>query len=140
MKERIQRRRKEQLLLDCRRKEGNMKKEKGSMGDMLAACICMLAMTVLMLSYMGSVGVVFQKAAVSQLARKYILRMETVGELTAADRTVLLQELESLGATEITLEGTSGKAAYGEPIELRIRGKLKDTYEFEEKRVSTAKN
>lgn len=117
-----------------------MKKEKGSMGDMLAACICMLAMTVLMLSYMGSVGLVFQKAAVSQLARKYILRMETVGELTAADRTVLLQELESLGATEITLEGTSGKAAYGEPIELRIRGKLKDAYEFEEKRVSTAKN
>lgn len=110
------------------------------MGDMLAACICMLAMTVLMLSYMGSVGLVFQKAAVSQLARKYILRMETVGELTAADRTVLLQELESLGATEITLEGTSGKAAYGEPIELRIRGKLKDAYEFEEKRVSTAKN
>ncbi len=107
---------------------------------MLAACLCMLAMTALMLAYMGNVEIVFQKAAVGQLARKYILRMETEGELTAADRTSLLQELEELGATEVTLTGTSGRVMYGEPIELKIEGKLKDEYEFSEKRVSTAKN
>lgn len=117
-----------------------MKKEKGNIGDMMAACLCMLAMTVLMLAYMDNVSLVFQKAAVGQLARKYILRMETVGELTEADRIMLLQELDDLGATEITLEGTSGHAEYGEPVELRIRGKLEEEYEFEEKRVSTAKN
>jgi uncharacterized Rossmann fold enzyme len=100
----------------------------------------MLAMTTLMLAYMGNVELVFKKAAVGQLARKYILRMETVGGLTDADRTALLQELEELGATEVTLEGTSVRAAYGEPIELRIQGKLKEEYEFSEKRVSTAKN
>lgn len=117
-----------------------MKKEKGNVGDMLAVCICMLAMTALMAAYLGNVGLVFQKAAVAQLARKYILRMETVGELTAADRTALLQELDGLGATEITLDGTTGRVSYGEPIELRIQGKLKEEYKFEEKRVSTAKN
>lgn len=117
-----------------------MRKEKGNIGDMLAACVCMLAMTMLMVAYMGNVGVVFQKAAVAQLARKYILRMETVGELTEADRTALLQELDDLGASEIALEGTSGRVSYGEPIELCIQGKLKGEYEFEEKRVSTAKN
>jgi len=117
-----------------------MKREKGNIGDMLASCICMLAMTTLLLAYMGNVGLIFQKAAVGQLARKYILRMETVGELTAADRTALLQELEDLGATEITLDGTSGRVSYGKPIELMIRGKLEGNYEFEEKRVSTSKN
>ena len=106
----------------------------------MAACLCMLAMTVLMLAYMDNVSLIFQKAAIGQLARKYILRMETGGELTEADRTTLLQELDSLGATEVTLEGTSGQTGYGEPVELRIRGKLEDEYEFEERRVSTAKN
>ena len=106
----------------------------------MAACLCMLAMTVLMLSYMDNVNLIFQKAAVGEIARKYILRMETVGGLTEADRTALLQELDELGVTEDTLEGTSGRADYGESVELHIRGKLEGEYEFEEKRVSTAKN
>ena len=106
----------------------------------MAACICMLAMTVLMMAYMDNAGLISRKAAVGQLARKYILRMETVGQLTSADRAMLLQELESIGVTEISLEGTSGQVRYGEPIELRICGKLEEEHEFEERRVSTAKN
>ena len=99
----------------------------------MAVCICMLAMTVLMMAYMDNVGLISRKSAVGQLARKYSLRMETGREL-------LLWELESIGVTEISLEGTSGQVRYGEPIELRICGKLEEEYEFEEKRVSTAKN
>jgi len=117
-----------------------MKKEKGNIGDMMAACICILAMTALMVAYIGNIGLVYQKTAVGQLARKYILRMEVTGELTPSDRTALLQELSDIGATEVALEATGGEAAYGEPVELIIRGKLNDEYDFEEKRVSTAKN
>lgn len=117
-----------------------MKKEKGNAGDMLAACICMLAMTILMLNYMNHAGLIFQKAAIDQLARKYILRMETVGELSDSDRVTLLQELGALGAEEISLEGTSGRVSYGETVELRIQGKLRGEYDFEERKVSTAKN
>lgn len=116
-----------------------MKKDAGNIGDMLAVCICMLALTTLMLSYMGSAGLVFQKTTVGQLARKYILRMETVGGLTDEDRTMLLQELAQAGVTEIEVEGTED-ADYGEPVELSIRGKLEGRYEVEEKRMSTAKN
>lgn len=116
-----------------------MKKDEGNIGDMLAVCICMLALTTLMLSYMGSAGLVFQKTTVGQLARKYILRMETVGGLTEEDKVTLLQELEQMGLAEIVVEGTED-AGYGEPVELLIRGKLEEKYEVEERRMSTAKN
>lgn len=117
-----------------------MSREEGSIGDMLAAGLCMLAMTVLLLSYMDNVGMIYQKMAVSQIARKYILRMETMGSLTESDRVLLLQELSDVGATEVELEGsTLDRAGYGNPVILLINGKLEGEYEFEEKRVSTAK-
>ena len=47
----------------------------------------MLALTVGMLSYVDSVRLVGEKTQISQLARKYILKMETEGRLTDADRT-----------------------------------------------------
>lgn len=111
------------------------------MADLLSAGLCILAMTVVMLSYMDNVSLLHQKAEVGQVARKYILRMETVGYLTPSDRTALQQELTSLGVTEIDLEGTTlYEMSYGSPITLEIGGKLKGEYAFEEKRVSTAKN
>lgn len=111
------------------------------MADLLSAGLCILGMTVVMLSYMDNVSLIHQKTEVSQVARKYILRMETVGYLTASDETALQQELTSLGVTEIDLEGTTlHEMSYGSPITLEISGKLKGEYAFEEKRVSTAKN
>ncbi len=103
--------------------------------------ICILAMTVVMLSYMKNVSLLQQKTEVGQLARKYILRMETVGYLQPDDKNALWQELDTMGVTEINLEGTTMHvAAYGSPITLCICGKLEGNYAFEEKRVSTAKN
>ena len=118
-----------------------MKKEKGNIGDLMITGICILAMTVVMLAYLESVSLIHQKTEVGQLARKYILRMETVGYLTASDRTGLCQELELVGVTGIQLEGTTlNEVNYGEPISLFIKGQLEGKYDFEEKRVSTAKN
>lgn len=118
-----------------------MRKERGNVADIMVSGICILAMTVVMLSYMGSVSLLNQKAAVGQLARKYILRMESVGYLTERDRIMLCQELDTAGVTEITLEGTTQhEVVYGTPITLQIGGKLKGEYAFEERRVSTAKN
>ncbi len=117
-----------------------MKKEKGNIGDLMAAGICMLLMTVLLVTYMDSVRLVDEKTEINQIARKYILRMETVGMLTESDRLLLCRELETAGASEVSLEGTTlDRAGYGEEIVLRIRGKLRGIYGFEEKRVSTAK-
>ena len=118
-----------------------MKQEKGSIADIMSAGICMLAMTVLMLAYMDNVWLIHRKAEVSQIARQYILKMETVGYLTEEDRIMLGRELDKAGVTELELAGTTmSPVTYGDIITLEIRGKLEGEYDFEEKRISTAKN
>lgn len=118
-----------------------MRQERGSIGDLMSAGICMLAMTVLMLSYMDNVWLIHQKTAVSQIARQYILRMETVGYLTEEDRIRLGRELEDAGVTGLELDGTTlSPVTYGDIITLEIRGRLGGEHDFEEKRISTAKH
>lgn len=118
-----------------------MKKRKGNIGDFMSAGLCLLALTAVMVAYMGSARLIQKKTEVNQIARKYILRMETMGMLTDADRTALYKELEAAGVTQIRLDGTTlWQVHYGEPIQLQIRGKLENRYEFTEKRVSTAKH
>ena len=118
-----------------------MKKKNGTVADLMAAGLCMLAMMAVILSYMGNAKLIGQKEQVSQIARKYILKMETQGVLTDADRIALAAELELAGVTDLRLDGTTVvPVAYGEQVVLMIRGKLGDGYEFEEKKVSTAKH
>ena len=118
-----------------------MKQEKGSIGDILSAGICMLAMTVLMFAYMDDVRLIHRKSEVSQIARQYILKMETVGYLTEEDRIRLGRELDAAGVTELELAGTTmDPVAYGDIITLEIKGRLEGEHDFVEKRISTAKH
>lgn len=117
-----------------------MKKEAGSIGDFLAVCICMIMMTILMTVYMDCVHIIEEKEEINQIARKYILRMESTGYLAEEDKNMLLRELELSGITEINLEdSTMVRTGYGEEIVLRIRGRLEGNHEIDEKKVSTAK-
>ncbi len=131
---------------------------KGTVADVMSAGICVIAMAVLMLAFAGSIRLLNSKSQIDQLARKYILRMETVGYLTVADRLEMTQELIALGAAELDYTGsTLNQVPYGSTISLVIRGKIPgrivvtgsslfDTtqetvlYEFAERRISTAKN
>ena len=131
---------------------------KGSVADVMSVGICVIAMTVLMLAYMGSVRLLNSKSQIDQIARKYILRMETVGYLTGNDCLQMTQELAALGAIELDYTGsTLDQVDYGSTISLVIRGKIPGQkvvtgsglfnttqeiawYEFEEQRISTAKN
>ncbi len=118
-----------------------MTRERGDIGDLLATGLCILAMTAIMFTYMDSVSLIAQKMEVSQIARKYILRMETVGMLTDEDRADLCEELAAAGVTGLRLDGTTfAQAGYGQPIILQLQGSLKEDYGFTEKRVSTAKH
>ena len=57
------------------------------------------------------------------------------------DESELTAELEKLGMTGIDYEGsTLNPAGYGNDVVLQIHGRLEETYEIYEKRVSTAKN
>lgn len=118
-----------------------LKKQKGNVMDILSTCICILAMSSLLLFYLQSYGIIQQKQEVSQLARKYILRMETVGCLTPEDKVKLDRELTDIGINNISFGSTTvNRVGYGEPITLFIRGTLKGGFVFEERKVSTAKN
>ena len=118
-----------------------MKQKEGNIGDIMITGFCLLAMTVLMLSYTDSMQLIQQKIQVSQIARKYILKMETEGYLTPDAKTALREELQEIGVTELDYDGTTLEVVgYGEPIALQLQGKLGEKYDFSEKRVSTAKN
>lgn len=100
----------------------------------------MLSMAVLMMTFLDEMQLLQQKSEVRQLARHFLLRMETTGGLLEEDRQELERELAGLGVTEVDLSGTSlGLSGYGAKIVLRIQGKLGGTNAFEERRVSTAK-
>lgn len=110
------------------------------MANILITGIFMLAMTVLVMRFLDGMQLIQQKTQVNQLARRYILGMETTGSLLPEEREALEKELSGLGVTDIDLSGTTFDASgYGAKIVLQIRGKLGGTYEFEERRVSTAK-
>ena len=117
------------------------RRQEGSIGDLLAALLCVLAMTGVMIAFLDCASLVGKKTMAGQLARSYVLRMETVGYLTPEDEAALYAELEREGITEASLEGTTRTpVAYGEEITLRITGKIGGEHSFEEKRVSTAKH
>ena len=116
-----------------------MRKEAGTVGELLSVTLCMLAITVLLTNYMDCIQVLQQKLQVSQIARKYILKMETVGGLNVEEEFRLQEELEALGIAGIQIEATdAGQVTYGEEILLQIWGELENGYTFSEKRVSTA--
>ena len=137
---------------------GLLKRREGSVVDVLSAGILILAMTILMTAYLGSMQLMAKKSEVSQLSRKYILRMETVGCLTESDRISLEQELHDMGVEQVDLNGTTmNEAGYGSPVFLVIRGVFRGQetavdkgilnaslkrreYAFTEQRMSTAKN
>lgn len=145
-------------LHDTVRKRLCFKKRKGNVVDVLTVGILVLGMTVLMIAYLGNIRLMEQKDEIGQIARKYILRMETVGYLTGNDRVQMSQELAGLGIQNLDFTGTTvNQVDYGEPIVLVIRGTIpgqnvivggdllgtvfeKKQYDFEERRMSTAKN
>ncbi|MBQ4258770.1 MAG: hypothetical protein IJB84_00695 [Lachnospiraceae bacterium] len=118
-----------------------MKKETGVAGEFPVVCLCLLALTVLLFSYLGSVKLIQQKETLGQIARKYILIMETFGYLGQQDRQNLMVELEEMGLEQISLAGTStSQRNYGDEVALIIRGVLEDGTRVVEERYSTAKN
>lgn len=114
--------------------------DEGNIADIMVTGIFVLAMSVVMLSFLNNMKLIQQKAEVDQLARRYILRMETVGGLLSEDRVALEEELKACGVQNIDLDGTTMEPpGYGAKIELCIRGILGGKYEIQETRVSTAK-
>lgn len=132
-------------------------KSKGSLLDFMTVGISLVAMAVVVMVYLNLSELMLTRLEVSQVTRKYILRMETKGYLDRADESALFSELAALGLEEIDLTGsTCLPVGYGESIRLSVRGKVMGSvlnmedgwlngfiqreFTVEEKRMSTAKN
>lgn len=100
-------------------------KQEGSVMDFLSVCICILAMSIVLTAYFYCSDLLLRKGQLSQVARNYILKMETVGCLTEGDKNSLLAELQSIGIEGIDLSGsTMNPVEYGDSVILHIRGKI----------------
>ena len=82
-------------------------KQPGNIGELMTMFMCVLALTVVMLNYLQNVQLLQAKENVGQLARAYLLKMETVGYLEPAEQAHLTAELETAGLTEIDYEGST---------------------------------
>lgn len=117
-----------------------MGKDRGNVGNLLVTGIFILTMSILMMSFLDNLELIERKMEVNQIARQYILRMETKGCLSADDKDRLLLELENVGVTNVDLGiTTTEEVGYGERVVLDIKGVLYGKQEFTETRVSTAK-
>ena len=124
--------------------------------NFITAGITIISIAIVAMAAFHSMGLMLRKLDMSQVARKYILVMETKGCLTGEDSSLLLSELEQLGFHEVDITGTTQvPVGYGETIWLKIRGKVRGIratedlwnkgfgrwyYYVEESRMSTAKN
>lgn len=92
---------------------------------MLPALIVILAVSVILTAYIYLVQVMSCKEDIRQIARGYLLEMETTGYLTSAGRTSLLQELSDKGLENIDLSGTTQtEVGYGSDIVLSVQGSI----------------
>lgn len=102
-----------------------MKKRKGSIVDILPSMIMVIAAVMLIMVFFDLYQILSLNEDVKQIARKYMLTMETMGYLDAASRTSLMQDLSDLQVTDIDLTGsTMTDAGYGNAVYLQITCKL----------------
>lgn len=115
--------------------------DKGGFYDFLIQCMLTLFICILIVVCFDYMKIVGTKQSCDQIARAYILRMESVGYLTDAEINQMKSELAELGITNISTAGTttaSNPAGYGERITLQFSGKYGE-YTVNEKRISTTK-
>lgn len=131
-------------------------KADGNVLDFITGMITILAISVIVMISFSYMELLSKKLEISQVARQYILQMETKGYLEAKSEQQLYADLQQVGMKNINLSGTTRQSVeYGERIMLCISGELegimlkddfwssgfgKKQYHVEEKRMSTAKN
>lgn len=97
------------------------KKEKGSIMKMLPVLLAMAVVAIMTTMYFSYMAVCDTREKADQIARKYILQMETTGFLSENDKNNMLSELSDIGLSGINIQGTTlTKQEYGSEIKLII--------------------
>lgn len=102
-----------------------IRKDKGMLDQFLPAIIVIVLLAVLWTGSMVTASNIDRSNAIHQVARTYLLQMETDGYLTEENKVQLLTDLGELDMVGIDLTGTTfTDAGYGNPVRLVIRGKV----------------
>lgn len=97
------------------------------MENMIVMLLEMVVVCAFLVIIFGAFSGISDKWGMRQVAREYILIMETEGYLSAADQGALQAELESYGLYNISLSGTTtSEVNYGDRIYLGISGTYDD--------------
>lgn len=103
------------------------KKDASVIENMLVALIGMIMLTAFLVIIFGAFSSINDKWAMRQVAREYLLIMETDGYLSSSDQATLIKELEDCGLYNISLSGTTvSEVEYGDRIYLNISGTYND--------------
>lgn len=87
----------------------------------LATIIASFFIIVLFIGCLDIFGEAIKINDVTRIHRRYLIKMERDGCLTAAEQTAMIAELEALGVTNISLAGTSFvPVGYSNPVRLVI--------------------
>lgn len=103
------------------------KKEASVMENMLVMMLEMIVVCAFLVIIFGAFSGISDKWGMRQVAREYMLIMETEGYLKPTDEANLVTELESYGLYNISLSGTTrSEVDYGSRIYLNINGTYND--------------
>lgn len=107
-----------------------LKKKEAGASDLIASMVVVLALTVFVLFFIHAIGDVETRTRIDQVARKYILRMESTGTLTTDEENAIKAELQNIpsvkqavglgGTITVTSNAKNTNAGYGNVITLRI--------------------
>lgn len=103
------------------------KKPASVIENMLVLLLEMIIVCAMLVVIFGAFAGISDKWGMRQVAREYLLIMETEGYLSARDQASMIAELESYGLYNISLSGTTTREVeYGERIYLCISGTYDD--------------
>ena len=99
------------------------KEASGIIENMLVALMGIVMTTAFLVIIFGAFSSISDKWHMRQVAREYLLIMETEGYLPAGDQVTLKEELAACGLYNISLSGTTTReVGYGERVYLKIKG------------------
>lgn len=104
------------------------KKDEGFLYRLLPVLLSLGVVALLVVLAAGFLQAIRERDFVDQLAREYLLIMETEGYLSAGRQEELTASLAQAGLGGISLDGTTvTEVSYGDRITLRISGTLSQT-------------
>ena len=99
------------------------KKDASIIENMLVLLLMNIIVCALLVVIFGAFAGISDKWGMRQVAREYLLIMETEGYLSASDQANLIDDLESYGLYNVSLSGTTvSEVEYGDRIYLCISG------------------